>query len=388
MTVQIAGHLITSPEQLSEPARAVVGLIVDGEDWLRSAIGDAGHHYHFPSEGALVSGVQNGLHGSELLLVPGLGLQVSAERLFQVPPELLRAVEEAAAAGSYEPTVTTRRLLAQSKLWTADELAGGQIALTQFGLRDDPLFQSLTLGDAIVLFDLFDSTYDSTNHSKAAASFAADRAVTPREFADYYRFYVTVAEASRSEGGADERVATALELLRPVVWPRLRCPHVAYDPSPETVGALVRSWLAEGEPAVGFATASRAVAELAEVAGGTISVAEDAEAAAETFIETSTAVLSSQDPREGELSQDGAVQLFSVEAPDGARVLLVHDRTHGALAVHSLEMAPGMTESSGTTTRKTPKKAAKKAARKTAKKAAKKAKPGMAKKSAGATAKQ
>lgn len=330
MTVSIAGQVLDDLENLSPKARALLGFIRGGKEWLSWAIEERAERYAFADQKSMVEAIQSGLHGDEALLLPRLGLEVSLLRLWQLDLETLETLAAATGKGG-RTGLQTRKTLAAANLWTAEELANGLQFLQRLGVDDEPVFQATTLADQIALFNLGDSSVES----EEAAQFAVAGATSPIEFVDLYELYLAVAEAPRPKQFAvGDRVSKASAVLEPLVWGLLRCPFAPQDLTCAAAGSLVRAWF-ETAAALGFATAALGRKEIAAFARGEVADDASARRAVESYIDRARSLLVFHDPYREELTQDGSVQLFRVGG-DGASAVLARHRLRGTLTLRTL----------------------------------------------------
>ncbi len=333
MTLQVGGQPLTQLDQLSPGARQVMEFVRGGPEWLEWAAAETvPEHFAFAGEAALVEAVQAGLHDTSVVLLSELGLQVDVRRLWQLSPESLEVV-----AGNVRkdgrPTVKQRKALAANRLWTSEELEKATALLTEMGVASEPVFQAMSLGDRVAVRGLTESTA-----SAGAAKLAVDQAVSPREFVDYYRFYMLVSEQLPGRSSVESRRSRAEEIrgiVEPAVRPLLRCPHAPSDLSAAQAAALVQEWLETGR-ALGFSRLSHGLREIVGFAGVDISDSAAAERAIESYAEALNPLLQGE-PDSEELTQDGSNQQFRWHGGDGSSAVLAHSRSAGILAIESFE---------------------------------------------------
>jgi len=332
MTVSIDGQIFEDLEGLSPRANTILGFVRNGEPWLQWAIHDTTQRYDFSGEEGLVQGIQSGLHSGETLLLPGLGLELSLRRLWQLSAETLQILETAEAKGG-KPSVGTLKKLAVAELYTSEQLVNGQGILSAIGVEDAPVFQAMTLLDLLAIFDL---DQRGISESTAAAEFAVDAALTPLEFVDFYKFYLSVADSlPQKSGSVSNRVDGARDLLTPHVWSMLRCPFAPEDLTCSEAGALVQTWLETGSP-LGFQTVARGLKEISTFSDGEVTDEAKAQEASEAYMKKSRSLLSQHEPYREELTQDGSIQLFQIDG-DGASAVLARNRLQGTLTITSLK---------------------------------------------------
>ncbi len=251
-SVTIGGRVLTHTRGLAGSTQAVLEMTNGGMEWLSWAISSR-VELSFESERDLVVGVQRGLHGDPLMLIPNLGLRVHPDRLMALNTEQLAALQSGAAA----PVLTQQGLLTQQDLSLAGEF------LTQLGVSGAALFQSLSLSDQIALTNL--ARAGSVPKANEAAQFAVQQAQTVPEFVDYFRFYGLAAGAGTTPATRARMAQEALSLLLSTVWGTLSGPTLgaAELANPELVRATIANWSATGNT-LGFARVSSAALQLAQ----------------------------------------------------------------------------------------------------------------------------
>jgi hypothetical protein len=341
--VRIAGTTVQPGSDgeldLPERERRVLDLIHDGTEWLGWAL-HAPETFAFDDTAGLLEGVQVGLHGRPAMLLPHLRLEVSPLKLLELDEDELAVVAryEQRAGGTLDPRL--RGILARHRLHPQDALAAGLRHLQSVGVASGALFQAMGLDDAIAVCELVEGLRVTPQVSKLdqreAASFAAGLARTPREFTDYYRFYLSFLERSardrtpeaESPQVAEGRTAQAqgiVEALTPHAWEMLKCPWFEVTPGPDEVTAVVRNWVSQGLPP-GFGRTSSAVYHAFV---NTPLDSETAQAPAALLAEHRRelgAALAAGEARPARLSQDGLSRIFEMHTPQ---------------AVAELELGPG-----------------------------------------------
>lgn len=329
MPVQVSGIPLNAVEELSPKAKLLMAFVRDGFAWLRAVLASPSPALSFADEADLLEAVQSGLHGNSPLLLPKLSLQVGVRRLWELEPEVLTQLREAETRTG-KILVKTRRLLAEHHLWSQQELDGGRDFLSELGVEGKPVFQGMTLGDLVALFALAASDPEI---EPAAADFALARAVTAKEFGDYYRFHLLAGEAD----GPDPTTVEAL--LRPVLLLGLAAPHAADDLTPGEAGLLARTWLdataSNGLPGLGFPTLSEGLAQVVALADEPILDERSALAATRRYGRRLRDLLGSRDPDRVLSTQDGTTQLFFV-SDEETRAVLARHRLRGTLTVSRL----------------------------------------------------
>ncbi|MFM9959170.1 MAG: DUF4157 domain-containing protein [Phycisphaerales bacterium] len=364
--VAVGGGLLQSAADLDERARAVIDLIDGGAAWLDRAMGPRADSYWFEDVESLVSGVQEGLHGSPLMLLRSLGLQVSPRRLLLLSNRMLLDMltnegvggdddgAESAGRGPRGtggtphagPALDLARRLVDEGLWTQEELG----KVPEFLQRLAPgatLFQAVELGDWVGLHELMVELSGTggaeASLRKQAAGFALGRAVNPAEFVDYSRLFLSLAgsagEESRSErrhrGG---RIGEICDALLDEARGYMRCPTVHPDASASDVHAALASWL-QPPNRLGFARLSSAacqfaasLAPFAPLDSGSHASVDLADGISRSMSAVEAHALSVV-PRGRSVTQDGKLVIFNAENHQ-ARTTLRVDRS-GSLTLVS-----------------------------------------------------
>lgn len=264
MSVSIAGRQIHRLVMLSESARLVLGLIDGGVDWLEWAIHHPRARYHFADERALVEAVQAGLHGAVLLPMPALGLKAGPAKLMTLDPEDLFIL---VAARTEDRRV--KRILADHGLVTQAELARDRSILEDKLEVGNPLplvLQGMGFDDQLAIHALLwpEQPLPESASPAEAAAFAIELAVSPLEFADYYRAYLQYLDAAPprplGEQGRMARVRDAIENLEPMLYDALDCPRIDGHAHWE-VALAIDEWLLMGRR-LGFSRLSRGAQQI------------------------------------------------------------------------------------------------------------------------------
>ncbi|XUM21615.1 hypothetical protein ACRAVF_30740 [Bradyrhizobium oligotrophicum S58] len=312
MSVTVANRLIQGRGGLSEIGALVLAFIDGGVQWLEWAVRAPTASYSFPDETSMMAEIQDGLHGSPLALLPGLGLQVSPVKLLTFNLGDLRAIakaetgaQDAAAASQTASILSAHGIHAQS------DLAAVPALLSQFGVATSPLFQCLGLNETIALWELIalpqpqDGEPDIRND---AAAFAVQQARTPEEFCDYYRIYMALtAKLKTAASSAEQRLSQAngaVQTLLPMMFGALDCPQVRGLVPPHEVAAAVNNWLRQGRR-LGFARLSEGVCRIIESTTFTQETGAAAQQVVTLYLANAQSFLSANHPKTGRISQDG-----------------------------------------------------------------------------------
>lgn len=320
MSVSVASRPINGLTGISELARVVLGFVGEGLPWLAWAIRETGSRYHFEDDGALVAGIQSGLHASNFLLLPALTVLVSPLKLMTISLADLRTLQ-AAESGNAPATVTTRagEILTAQGLLTQKQLAGGVELLGPWKLAANPLFQCLDFSGQLALFGLLNDPGepDLTDYQQEAATFAAAAASDPVEFCDYFRAYLQfIARAATLKETPTQRqalVETALETLSPLLYGALDCPRVEGLVAPWEVAVAVEEWLMMGRR-LGFSRLSLAVQQVIANTQFNQQTGADAALIVQTYLDAANRLLKTAELGRGSLGQDGASCTFRLSA--------------------------------------------------------------------------
>lgn len=338
MSLVVAGMNVSGVEPLSGAAQLVLALIDGGQQWVAWAAGTPQVAYAFADELALLSGIQQGLHATPLMLLPRLGLLVAPERLMALPFDALRRL--ALGESGDIPAAEVAAALSSQGLATSGDLAAVDALLAEFGIAAAPLFQAMALGDRLALLslarELAASDAADADARKQAAAFAVDWARSPDEFADYFRAWLAIATGADAITKPDAARA-ALETLLPLAFGALDCPSVAGPAGPEQLAAAVAAWHRAGRR-VGFARLSLAVAQLVAHGGFRGQTGQAAQALVDSHVDQAQALLAATLPAGARLRQDGALALYDF-AGDGAEAVLGLDAS-GMITVQSFRPKP------------------------------------------------
>jgi uncharacterized protein DUF4157 len=312
-SVTVGGKALAHRED-STAAGSVLDLIDGGSSWLGWAVRNPSVNYHYADEGALLVGMQSGLHGADLILLRGLGVQLHPFKLLEMQPADLKVV--ATAENEADPKsmaqMQARKVLAKYQLLSQTELAIGTDFLTQTGVAGEPVFQGLTLSNRIALFNLVDEASSETSLNpmiqKEAAAFAVAHAQTPSEFVDYYQYYIASvddpAPAAKGAAARSRKAETARESIEPLLYGNLFCPAVQGVPAPEQMNVIIQNWVAAGND-LGFTRLSLALAQVCQYANLKGATGEAASKMIEQYIEQAQLFIPQRPATSVTLTQDG-----------------------------------------------------------------------------------
>ncbi|WP_369933608.1 hypothetical protein [Xanthomonas tesorieronis] len=323
MTLSIAGRLLRSPRTLTEPAQLTLARIDGGTQWFEWASGSA-QRYDFADERSLLDGVQQGLHGTSMLWLPRIGLQVGPAKLLTLALHELALIHNAESIGDSEALAhRVQDLLAAHDLVTNAELASADAFLTELGVATAPLLQVLDFDGRMAVWRL--AAADPQPAARAvsrreAADFALARAQSALEFCDYYRYYLQSAADGRNAAARRQATNEALDALLPALFDALGGPRFEGAPAPNEMQLAINSYLATGR-AIGFPRLSLAAQQIAGQIAGPGGNPDRLRRSVGSVLQAAQVLLGSGSLRPGRLGQDGASLQFL--AQDGDRRVLL-----------------------------------------------------------------
>lgn len=341
-SVRIGDKAISGEGDLSPIGALTVGLIDGGEAWLTWAA-SAATDWKFADEQELAAAAQSGLHGSPLTLLRSLGLLVHPQRLMELQIDDLRllASGEQAASDNSAAQQQAKKVLAKYGMRTQSDLAIGRDFLAQTGVADAPVFQSLQLADLIDLFNLVDGAATETSLNpaiqKEAAAFAAARAISPAEFCDYYRFYLSTiddpAPQPKNSAARTRKAEVVADGLTGQLTGALFCPSITGGCSPDRMARVVRNWTAGGR-ALGYARLSSAISQVGQFADLNGATGASARSAIDRYSQAAGVFLSQNLAGSVNLAQDGASQDFVYDRPEAYAALRLSDAGNITLSTY------------------------------------------------------
>lgn len=317
MTVFVANRLISSPAGLSGTGQAVLGLIQRGAEWLQWAIHAPGASYSFADESALLTQVQQGLHVTAYTLLPTVGLMASPAKLLTLGMPDLRLLT-AAEAGDSTHGPQLARVLAAHALLTQADFAAVPAWLQSLGVAQAPVFQFMGYSAHAALYPVLAETAAATAaDAQEAAAFALQQAVSPAEFGDYFRLYLTLGKrpdaGSPTPAARQARAQAALQTLAPLLFTALDGPSLsaAEVPAPLfTAQAALNGWLHQGR-VLGFSRVSLGMAEVVRHTPYAGETGAAARALVDAYVGAAQAFLAGQPLGSVLLGQDGASCLYT-----------------------------------------------------------------------------
>lgn len=268
----VGGRTIRSRHDLGPVPQELLKLIPYGASWLH-VLASARGQYQFDSDLDLLAEIHAGIHGDPVMFLHKIQLGVHPAAL---QPLSLNEAEnivlvELSEQDNSMALRAAQRTLARHQLLTESDFKYADTAdfLTQVGIADELLIRSQSLADRIVLHgliedDVHDEKFDLPLQ-KEAASFAIRRSANMADFADYYRFYMSLATEPSPDplqSGKRMRVAESLvDSLSEVAYDLLWTPTLQRTPSLPEMPRLIAQW-AERGLFLGFPRLSAALAHI------------------------------------------------------------------------------------------------------------------------------
>lgn len=339
MTLSVAGRSLRSPRTLTERAQLTLACIDGGMQWFEWASGPTAQRYDFADERSLLDGVQQGLHGTSMLWLPQIGLQVGAAKLLTLAIGELTPIQRVESGD--DGAVLARQVndvLAAHDLVTNAQLAAADAFLTELGVATAPLLQVLDFDERMAVWRLATASAQPAARAvsrREAADFALARARSALEFCDYYRYYLQSAADGRNAAARQQATAEALDALLPALFDALGGPRFEGSPAPNEMQLAINSYLATGR-AIGFPRLSLAAQQIASQVAGLGGNADRLRRSVASVLQAAQAVLGSGSLRPGSLGQDGASLQFL--AQDGDRRVLLQF-AGGVLTIVELAVA-------------------------------------------------
>lgn len=350
MPLTLAGRNISSPESLSPLTRLVLAFIDGGTEWVRWAVDNPASVYGFADETQLVDGVQQGLHVSNLVILPKLGVAIGASKLMSLGLPDLQLIGQ--AEGGDDSALTqarVRQIWSSHSVSTNADVGAVEALLVKLGVNTATVFSTMDFNDRLSLMDLLrptaelaPSSSDQTSEPSIegeAAAFAVEQSRTPLEFKDYYRFYLDCFAkfgADTSKAQRATRANTALETLLTIGFGALDCPRVDGLLGPSAIARVVADWLAQGRQ-LGFARLSLVVQQVMKNSPFRDEQGADATKIVQRYLQSAQAFIAGKSVRRSMLGQDGASASITFESESLRAVLLLG--SNGVLSLREFGMA-------------------------------------------------
>jgi hypothetical protein len=320
MSVTVASNRLQRLDDLSPVGQLVLGFIDEGRSWLRWALHHPTARYHFEDEPALLAAVQAGIHGTNLLAIPAVGLVVSPVKLATMSEADLNTLTDAQATCEVNAATRARlrRIFTKYGLLAARDFLAVPAFLDGLGVGPAAIFQTMDLNAQIAILGLVNMTSEDEGlpppFRAEAAAFAVDHAQSAQEFADYYNVYLDfIGRVGTLAQTAPHRTALvngAVRTLRPLLFQALDCPRLERRAREGDVAAAIAEWLMLGRR-LGFARLSQGVRQIVAQPEFTGQSGEAAAEIVDAQLDGALTVLGSGDLRMIHVGQDGATFAFA-----------------------------------------------------------------------------
>jgi hypothetical protein len=302
----------------------VIKLIPNGLDWVNWALPFTNPSFAAESEGEFLENIQAGLHGTPLLSLNDLGLQIAVSRLFKMEDRdydsLIQAVSQGRVTGLVERMLNRDGVLTEKSLGALDE------KLEQVGLQGTSLLQTTSLGERIILYDRVTGVppeeWLADDQALKAGKFALAVSQSAQEVGAALSFFCFAAKKV-GEGGIDQ-IERAWERLSNAAFGFLSCPIVPTGASDELLITLLRRWIGQGR-LLGFPTIGDAVVNIARYSGVNLSQDSVDAKSVEQYILNAQRLLQGSIPV-SRPCQDGMMRWLDFQTPNAsARAILDAD---------------------------------------------------------------
>lgn len=339
MTLTVAGRLLLPPRTLAESTQLTLARIDGGTQWCEWASRSSDQRYDFADERSLLDGVQQGLHGTSMLWLPRIGLQVGPAKLLTLAVDELALIQRAESGDDSAALARqVQDVLAAHDLVTNTELASADAFLAELGVATAPLLQVLGFDERMAIWRLATANPQPAARGvsrREAADFALARARSALEFCDYYRCYLQSAANGRNAAARRQATTDTLDTLLPALFDALDGPRLEGSPGPNELPLALRNYLATGR-AIGFPRLSLAAQQIAGQIPGLGGNPDRLRRSVASVLQAAQALLRSHPLHLERIGQDGtSLQLL---AQDGDRRVLVQF-AGGVLAIADLAVA-------------------------------------------------
>lgn len=354
----VRGHVIHTHNDLSGVAQALLKLIPYGNSWLH-VLTSGRRSYAFESDLDLLAAIHTGIHGEPLMLFhkTQLGVHpVALQGLSQSEADNLVLVE----LGQQDNSVALRaaqRALARHKLLTENDLKYKDTTdfLTQMGIENELLIRSQSLADRIVLHRLIeDDVHDEKLDlplQKEASSFAIQRSANVSDFADYYRFYMSLVQEPTPDplqSGKRMRAAESLaDSLSEVAYDLLWTPTLNQTPSLTEMPHVIAQWAKQGL-FLGFPRLSAALAHIVQYSPVDGATGKHAHQIIDAWMQQLQRHWVQTVPRSTYLTQTGGQRLYNYHLPEAFAQLSLAGNGSLTIATYRKRTQPGNEEKSPT----------------------------------------
>lgn len=344
----VSSQPIQKIEDLSVTARAVIGLIPQGESWVASQLQDKSTAYVYDNETELTVAVQLGLHGTPAVCLDNNNLMVSPRVLMTMSTVELKAIwdMEMESPGDAAAAIKSNEAIQNLHLLDADALDDVDLFLKESGVSEEPLFQSITLAERINVYRAIASIsqvgFLAPAAQQNAARFALAYATSVDDFANYFRFYNLLAGgrgANLSPVTVNSEAVQLRQKLAAGLYHALRCPSFEAPAQPGQIKAQLKASSAYGTP--GFASLSRAVVEVASAFTNEELIEEPIQDLTERYFKTATDMLLDLPLGPAVPNQAGTGFIYQAHQEDLGVLQFFQSARSGSLSIHTLRPAAG-----------------------------------------------
>jgi|GEM_PF-2604776 len=308
--ISVGGKLITKIEELSDRFQQVLSLVPGSADWLSWAIRITSRPFTASGEVELAVQVQEGLHGTGIMTLQEQGVLVNVAVLMTLPQKDFESIIE---GGEVEGILKT------------NQLEEGKAFLSDLRVRDNAIFQIMSLSDQIALNRLTGEfpkkEYADQKLQQEAAAFAVSRAQSMAEFISSYHFYMGVMIAlemtskkssdSKRKNSADERWGALL----PYSYRLLESPSFGPGYSREGLMEGLQKAVKNGHH-VGFANQATSLSNIMRFSEIKNEKGEVAREIIDRYFDKAQKFISSAAPFSNTFSQDGIYQVAAFQTAD------------------------------------------------------------------------
>jgi hypothetical protein len=326
--IEIDGRAIHEPSDLSLKGQVALEFVLFGEEWMHAS--ESGPPQAYTTEFEFLAALQEGLHGSPMVLLRRLGLTCSLLVLEVLALDELEAVLVYERSTQENSVIRLKALnsLARHGIRCEADLTFADDFLMNCGVCREPVFASMTLTDRVAVYELLHDAWSGAEQDpmmqREASAFGVTLAQSPQEFVDYYRFFMAlVGEQHASPQHAARRgrfAEAAVEALTPALMSRLQCPIFDSPPSAQELPGRLREWCSHGN-GLGFSTLASALAYVARHARLNGATGCAALQLIEAHLQSEHRVWLEMGPTSVRYRQDGKGAEYGYDLQDGYRSL-------------------------------------------------------------------
>ncbi|CAN2040118.1 hypothetical protein GMMP15_1550009 [Candidatus Magnetomoraceae bacterium gMMP-15] len=247
--VSVSGQQRVKIEDFSNKFQLIISMNSDDSEWLQwaAAVDMSVIKIIAQTELDLLMQIKEGLYETSVIPINALEILVHPRKLMSLSEHDLKLIASE-AGNNYGAAVNLKikKVLESNQLQSWDDLSNGIDFLKELEVHDRVIFQVMSLSDQIGLFELC-RDYETGNFSntailKEAAAFAAIKAQTPREFIDYYLFYIALTDKYPDTKNRKEQVDIVMRNLSPLCNGLVKCPSFSYVDSEENLLLQINNW--------------------------------------------------------------------------------------------------------------------------------------------------